>query len=252
MKRLVQVLMLFLVLLFVAAPAFSANITIGDGSYRGTRVGEGQGRENNETEPGMTNSQIWDLEGFFFSNNSLSVVGGYNFLDGQYSGWVQQNFMSGDIFISTSAPDPTGSAPYGYDYVLDLDFSTPADLTYSVYALSTTSALINPYFTQNGNSSPWQYTHGDELAITGYDGLSFNFSEVTSGSEFDIFGSGTHYALTGFDLSFLDHDTEFYSHFTMECGNDNLMGQGTVVPEPTTMILLGSGLVGLALYRRKK
>ena len=244
-------------MLFVAAPAFSANITIGDGSYRDPRVGEGQGRENNETEPGMTNSQIWDLEGFFFSKDSpsknfLSVVGGYNFLDGQYSSWVRRNFMSGDIFISTREPNPTGSAPYGYDYVLDLDFSTPENLTYSAYALSDASTLIDPYFTQNGNSSPWQYTHGDELAITGYDGLSFNFSKVTSGSEFDIFGVGIHYALTGFDLSFLGHDTKFYSHFTMECGNDNLMGRGTVVPEPTTMILLGSGLVGLAFYRRKK
>ena len=30
------------------------------------------------------------------------------------------------------------------------------------------------------------------------------------------------------------------------------MGKGTVIPEPATLILLGSGLAGLAFYRRKK
>jgi len=262
MKRLVQVFMIFLVLLFGAVPAFASNITIWDGIGP---QGSGKGGENNEVEPNMTPSQVWDLEGFFLDNHSLSVVGGYNFVSGEYSNSANPNFMSGDIFISTSSvtPNPTGSKPYGYNYVLDLDFSDADALTYSVYALNSASTLRDPFFPQNENSSPWQYDHASEVAVTYkgviLGGLSFAFSPVASDSEFNVFedyysGSAvdTHYALTGFDLSFLGHGTKFYSHFTMECGNDNLMGQGTVVPEPTTMILLGSGLVGLALYRRKK
>ncbi|MCD6197575.1 MAG: PEP-CTERM sorting domain-containing protein [Deltaproteobacteria bacterium] len=40
---------------------------------------------------------------------------------------------------------------------------------------------------------------------------------------------------------------------TLGCGNDNLMGSGTVpVPEPATIILIGTGLLGIAGVGRKK
>ena len=41
-------------------------------------------------------------------------------------------------------------------------------------------------------------------------------------------------------------------HWTMACGNDVVEGGGTPVPEPATMLLVGSGLLGLAGYGRKK
>jgi hypothetical protein len=41
-------------------------------------------------------------------------------------------------------------------------------------------------------------------------------------------------------------------HFTMECGNDVVEGAATPIPEPATMLLLGSGLIGLVGFARKK
>jgi len=52
----------------------------------------------------------------------------------------------------------------------------------------------------------------------------------------------------------LPSGTEFYAHYTMGCGNDNIMGQGEIIPnpEPATMLLLGFGLLGAAGLGRKK
>ncbi len=254
MKKMV----LLFILLFVALPVFASNITIDDRNHRDSIIGTGQAGEDNETEPGMVLSQYWDLEGFFFNNdNQLSVVGGFDFKNGY------EEMRSGDIFISTVEGGPvygdkdrvpTGDTAldvlntYKYNYVLDLDFDTSS---YQVYEIGTSTTVTTAIYDENEGSSPWQFSSDGENGEFIKDGTFTYLADVSS--EFSgMYGNNTHYAMTGFDLSFLGHNTDFYAHFTMECGNDNLMGKGTVVPEPATLILLGSGLAGLAFYRRKK
>ncbi len=84
-------------------------------------------------------------------------------------------------------------------------------------------------------------------------------SAISLGNNITIFDSSEVGGLTGdshnavsVDLGFLDHGTTFTSHFTMGCGNDNLMGEATLAPEPATMALFGIGLIGLAGIGRKK
>jgi hypothetical protein len=183
---------------------------------------QGSINEDNEVEPDMVGNQNWDLEAFVYSNNELSMVGGFNFIAGY------QGLYSGDIFI-----DITGDAQYGegaskingmgYDYVIDVDWEkydhNRSSGTYEIYSISNTDVFSNATESQNSpESDPWRYVSGGESTGTG----TFQFGEF----EGDEFLGDASYYVTGFDLSFLSGKA-FTSHFTMECGNDNLWDNTT-------------------------
>lgn len=234
--------------------SFGTNITIWD--KWGTPPTSGPG-EDNEVEPPDFNEQSWDLEGFFLSGNVLTLIGGFDFKNGQQDPYRPQNtYTSGDIFIGTNigavkyGSDITNSYGsyatinniFGYNYAIRLNFGTTN--TFSVYQIDSGDLVKTPYFTENSDSSPWMYVSGGTLIANG--NMLYQTGLTNTG-----FLGDSHNAIS-IDLStFLPNNTDFIAHFDMGCGNDMLVGQGATIPEPGTLMLLGSGLIAIMVLRKK-
>ena len=189
--------------------------------------------------------QQWDLEAFVKDGSNLAMVGGWNF--------KRADIPSGDIFFDVTddakwgSDDVTPTPSYGhqnnlnvwgYDYVLDVDWSTGA---YTIFSLDGTATVITTlYSNSNLGSNPWRYVSGGRLIGTGTGTFqTFSNDSTAFGTFLSDANNKTHYSFT-IDDSFLGGKS-YISHFTMDCGNDNLMGHYTAVPEPATMLLLGLG-----------
>lgn len=239
-----------------------SQITVNDGQANSTWGGGspalGIAGEDNETEgnPNTYTYQGWDLEGIFWntSESKLYIIGGFNYLEGGPNNHSEVNM--GDIFI-------------GNNYVLDLSRSDTGQLT-----ATGSYNIVENYIGNTMNptdviaSAPYAYSGIDSgQSDAGYIYSAYKLDEKEDSEIINYFEawqtyanapessySDVHYALE-IDVSGIAADlinSGSLIHATLACGNDTIEGKMNPVPEPATMLLLGSGLVGLAGFGRKK
>jgi hypothetical protein len=262
-------------LLAVPLPqALAVNITLNDtisssGSWYGAS-------EIHEVEPGCVGSHQWDLEAFTLAGNRLSLIGGYDFKNG-YEGITSGHIffdVNGDAKYGTAATGlaPSGNGnqvmlnPFGYDYAAVLNF---ADNSFSLYSLTASSSLLTGYYAQNAGSNPWRVNNpgGPAVAngtITYQSALSS--ADVLGQYGVDASASGANHNVISLDLPTLFAGKDILTHYTMGCGNDNIIGSAHVpgIPETpddnplnsvpdagSTSLMLGLGLGAMGMLRRK-
>lgn len=268
--------------------AYATNITIqdfaGGGGFGGGPFLSGSGLEDNETEPGTIQSQVWDMEAFVIdtssfnaAHKSLFVVGGYDLINGEYSGAQNRNLTSGDVFIkvggsqpgfapTTSTPSAVPNSYYDYTYAVDLSAIGLAVGTGSTtaYSLSSTSTLNTVIYDQFG-ANPWTYRSGATSSVAANikytAGLANGHAALAALGLGGLVG-GSHNILE-IELAFLTDTvpdgTDVWFSYTMECGNDSLKGNYSGgfdrVPDGgITALLIGLGLLSMSavgLRRRK-
>lgn len=99
-------------------------ITVNDGiASRGSELGPYG--EDDEVEYNSAPGNNWDLQGMFWNGTELSIVAGFNFVDGEWGNG--KHYAAGDLFVGPEFNDSGRYIDRTAKYVFDLERESGGD-----------------------------------------------------------------------------------------------------------------------------
>jgi hypothetical protein len=207
---------------------------------------------NTYVGPGYTAGNRYDAEAMYFDNSStrgyIAIISGLPYNDILYPpGDIGLDVNSGTAKIMDTNPAGLTGAMSPYEYGIQIVYNS-AKNTYSGL-LGVVDVWKQVYY--DGSPQP-DYSVAGPWRINDFLGTPISIPLA-----YGYDPAGQHYVIeTSFllsDLGLVPGD-DLGIHWTMRCGNDvlNLTANVNPIPEPATMLLIGSGLIGLAVGFRRK
>ncbi len=245
MKNFTKVILLTALAVFLAnTSAISTTIKI-DGSFDRTNEWAGYFTDDDGIVGPGGGGQAYDTEflGLYFDSDTVyfGLQTGFDLRYGRtYHG---KKIVPGDLSL-----DVNGNGTY--DYAIDFSIAYNDVITYSLIDMTEKDSKWGDviYSSHYAEGNPLEAISGNVLST---------FAGAFSADNNDRYGHTHSDVIEGFfDIGLLSAYTgeSMKFHWTMGCGNDVIEAKASFlpIPEPATMLLLGSGLLSLAAISRKR